>query len=180
MFIGEDYPYKAIDPQNPAFSAYLTHFYQPKAIAKKIIEQIITDKLGQPKGSKLIDHMIHHGKKLYLLKLCLPKSSPALIHDYTDEQMAWCQSNETGIWTYLVDKELLYGTDNTTVNRYTRPAPTSRNMPAESPGRTANFLGLKIVEAYMNQHPETSLDDLIGTRDGTKILQMSKYKPPRI
>ena len=180
MFLGDSYPYKSIDPQNPAFSDYLTKFYVPEIIPKRVIEQIIEDKLGPPIGSKFIDHMVHHGKKLYLMKRLLPTAPDHLIHEYTEEQMDWVRQNETGIWTYIVDQELLYGTNNTMINRYTRPAPTSKNMPAESPGRTANFLGLQIVEAFMKAYPNTTLNELISMNDGTEILQTSKYKPPRI
>lgn len=180
MFLGETYPYKLIDPENPAFSAYLTEFYKPELITRKVVEQILDDKIGTAKSGKLIDHMIHNGKKLYLMKLILPKTDQHMIHEYSPEQMEWCEGNENGIWAYLVDKELLYGINGTVLNRYTRPAPTSRNMPPESPGRTANFVGLKIVEAYMEAFPNTSLNELIDLRDGTEVLQRSRYKPPRI
>ena len=180
MFLGGDYPYKKLDPTNPAFSDYLTMYFEKEHITRRVIEQILDDKMGDVGGSKLIDHMIHNGKKLYLLKKILPFEEDARIFEYTEKQMDWCQSNETNAWAFFVDKQYLYSSDLSMINRYTKPAPTSRNMPAESPGRTANYLGYKIVESYMTDHPEASIHDLMNMRDGTKFLQESKYKPPRI
>jgi len=52
-------------------------------------------------------------------------------------------------------------------------------MPPEAPGRIANWIGLKIVESYFRQHPETSLQELIELQDSDAFLQASKYKPKR-
>jgi hypothetical protein len=36
---------------------------------------------------------------------------------------------------------------------------------------------MKIVEAYMNSHPDLTLTDLIKETDAQKILRESRYKP---
>ena len=180
LFLGEDFDYKTIDAQNPLFSDYITQFFIPEYVVKRIMEQILDDKIGGVQGSKMVDFMLHQGKKLYLMKLLMPHHDDAIVHEYTEQQMNWCLDNESKIWSFFVDKEMIYTTDVTDIKRYTDLAPTSRNMPSESPGRTANYLGLKIVESYMKKHPETSIQQLIPMTDGTSFLQKSGYKPPRL
>ena len=180
LFLGDQFDYKSLDPQNPMFSDYITQFFEGNFITKRIIEQIVDDKVGLVEGNKMIDHMIHQGKKLYMQKLLMPYHDESIIHEFTPEQMVWCDENESKIWSFFVDKELLYSTNVTEIKRYTDLAPTSRNMPAESPGRTGNYIGMKIIESYMKKYPETSLTQLISMTDGTTFLQNSGYKPPRL
>ena len=180
LFLAPGLDYKRLDPQNPAFSDYVTRSFTREHISKRLVEQIIEDKIGELGGNKLIDHMLHEGKKLYLLELCLPHKPEYVVHEYTEEQLNWCAENETEMWTLFLDKEYLYESDRILINRYTQAAPTSRNMPPESPGRTANYLGLKIVKAYMKAFPETDIQGLLALKDGTQVLQASRYKPPRI
>ena len=90
-----------------------------------------------------------------------------------------CKNNEGKIWSFFLDREMLYTSNITDIKRYTDLAPTSRNMPAQSPGRTANYVGMKIVESYMKKHPETTIPQLLSMKDGTSFLQSSGYKAPR-
>jgi len=179
LFLGEDMDYKTLDPQNPMFSNYITQFFTPDFVVKRAIEQIIEDKVGAEAGNKLVDFMLHNGKKLYLMKKIMPGHDDAIIHEYTAEQMDWCKNNEGKIWSFFVDREMLYTSNITDIKRYTDLAPTSRNMPAQSPGRTANYVGMKIVESYMKKHPETTIPQLLSMKDGTSFLQSSGYKAPR-
>jgi len=180
LFLAPGFDYRQIDPTNPVFSDYTIPSYTKEQIPKRVIEQLLEDKMGQlSPGNKLIDQMLYFGKKIYLLNQILPSLDMAILNEYTSKQMDWCIDNEKEIWAFLLEKELLYKSDNSTISWYARPAPTSRNMPADSPGRAANFIGYKIVKAYMERFPETSFSDLINLREGTEFLKNSKYKPPR-
>lgn len=72
MFLGRNYPYKNIDPTNPNFSGYLTRTFDKDYLTKKTIDLIVEDITGSPGGVRLLDYMVHNGKKLYLLKKFLP------------------------------------------------------------------------------------------------------------
>jgi len=45
-----------------------------------------------------------------------------------------------------------------------------------SPGFISLFVGRQIIQAYIEKHPETTLDALLNL-DAKKILAASKYKP---
>ncbi len=180
LFLAPGFDYRQIDPTNPVFSDYALAGYAKEQLPKRVIEQLLEDKMGQTNpGNKLIDQMLYYGKKIYMLTEILPRVDLAIHNEYNEKQMQWCIDNEKEIWAFLLEHELLYKSDNSTIAWYARPAPTSRNMPADSPGRAANFVGYKMVKSYMEQFPETSLMDLINLRDGTDFLKKSKYKPPR-
>jgi hypothetical protein len=179
MFLGASYPYKNIDPTNPSFSAYLTRTFTKEHMVPKAVELIVDDMLRDIHNEKLIDFMINNGKKLYIMQKLLPYTNDSLIHEYNAKQMKWVKENELEIWSFFRDKNLMFDTDLMKINKYINPSPDAPGMPKEAPGKTANYIGLKIVQAYMDKYPQTSLQHLIEMKDTQKILELSKYKPSR-
>ncbi len=179
LFMGEDFPYKKIDPMNPSFSAYLTRSFNKEHLVKKSMELFIEDKMGFPKGNRMLDHMIHNGKKLYILDRLMPFVQDSVIMEYSKEQMEWVNDNELEMWAFFFKEKLFYESNGSKINKYINPSPNSPKMPEKAPGMTGNFLGWKIVEAYMEKNPELSLTDLINISDAQEILDQSKYKPKK-
>ncbi len=179
MFLGADFPYEKINPSNPAFSAYLTRFYDREHIAKKVAEVLVEDKLPPPSRSDFLSLMIWGGKKLYIMDQLLDFKEDHVVIEYTPEQLRWCRENEVQIWDFFFEKDLFYETDLRKFNKLVGPAPTTPGMPPESPGRTANYIGWQIIRAYVDRHPETTIADLIQLTDAQLILDESRYKPSR-
>jgi len=177
LFLGDDFPYKKIDPKNPSFSAYQTRTFNEDHIVKKALETWIEDKIAPPQSNNLVAHMITNGKKLYILDQLLPSVPDSVIMEYSREQLAWADNSQLQIWSFFFDQDLFYETDLRKINKYINPSPDSPGMPPEAPGRIANYMGWRIVETYMNRYPEKSLEMLIMENDAQKILDMSKYKP---
>lgn len=179
LFLHPTVPYKQLIPDNTAFSDYLTRSWNKDHITRKVAETILTDRLGEARGSRLIDHMIHEGKKLYMLKLLLPDTPDTVILEYSEPQYAWCKENELQMWSFFFDEKLFFESSPVKVAKYVFPAPTSAGMPEASPGRTGAYLGLKIVQAYLDRYPETTLKALLDMHDGQAFLEKSRYKPQR-
>ncbi|MEM9544514.1 MAG: hypothetical protein AAGA77_01005 [Bacteroidota bacterium] len=177
MFLGPSYNYKAIDPKNPAFSEYLTRTFSKEYIPKMFVEILINDRLGRAPGSRLLDHMIHNGKQLYLLQKMLPKTPDSILFEYSAAQTEWVKENELEMWAFFFDQELFYESNTIKINKYLNPSPNSPGMPPKAPGRTANYMGLQIVKAYMKRHPNTTIQDLINLKDSQMIMDKSRYKP---
>lgn len=177
MFLGRDYDYKSIDPNNPAFSQYLTKTFSKEYIPKMMMEILVNDRLGRAPGSRLIDHMIHNGKQLYILKKVLPETPDSILFEYTKEQTEWVKSNELEMWAFFFDQNLFYESNTMKINKYINPSPNSPGMPESAPGRTANYMGYQIVKAYMKKYPQTTLDELIALKDSQKLMDKSRYKP---
>ncbi|MCB0655519.1 MAG: hypothetical protein KDC57_05245 [Saprospiraceae bacterium] len=180
FYLFPEVDYKALDPSNPIFSDYLSRTFTKAHLVRKSMESWIDDWVGSvPAQGQLLDYMIHNGKKLYILHKLLPYEQDSILHEYTGEQMSWCNKNELEIWSYFIDQKLLYSNDLRQFNKYVFPSPTSAGMPEIAPGRTGNFIGYRVVQAYMHHHPEMSLQQLITETDSRKILNESKYKPER-
>lgn len=179
MFLGSDFDYKSIDPSNPNFSDYLTRSFNKDHMVKKSVDLTVDELVGPPSGIRLIDYMIHAGKKLYITKQILPFKHDSVIIEYTADQIDWCEDNELEMWSFFFDKDLFYETNANKISKYVRESPHSPGMPPSSPGRTADYLGWQIVKNFMSKNPDLLLQDLIDFKDSQKILEMSKYKPRR-
>ena len=179
MFLGDDFDYKNVDPTNPAFSEYLTRSYNSQHIVRKSMDIFLEDVLGMPSGKRFIDQIIHKGKKLYIAQQIMPTTPDSIIFEHTQKQWEWLNENELQIWSFFLEKELMYETSHLRINKYVNNSPHSQGMPTEAPGRTGPFIGYKIVEAFMGKKPDYSLIELIQFKDAQKLMEISKYKPNR-
>ncbi len=177
FFLGPNYNYQRVDPRETIFSAYLARTYTPEHLTAKLMRTLIQEEVPKPRGGKLIDHLIYEGKKLYLLEKVLPFTPDSVVHEVTAEQMEWLRSNEVPIYAHLQKEQMLYSTDATLIKKMTQPAPSSQGMPAESPGGAVNYLGKRIVEAYVKANPKVTMPELLGLIDGQTILAGARYKP---
>ena len=177
FFLGPDFDYTQVNPEEPIFSNYLAESYTPAHFTGKLLRVLLDDQYPAPRTGRMIDYLIHEGKKLYLLEHLMPETPDPVVYEVTDEQMDWLRNNETPIYAYLQREDLLFSTDVNKINKYTRPAPYTPGMPQESPGGAVNYLGRQIVAAYMQQHPEVTLPELMAMEDGQAILRGARYKP---
>jgi len=181
MFLGNDYPYRVYNPGNSNFSDYLVRSYNKEHLVAKTMTALVEDLVGPPPGQRLLDLMIHNGKKRYILSQLMPYTADSIIFEHSGKQMDWLNNpnNEVQIWEIFIQKDFLYSTKMRDITKYVSPAPNSPGMPRESPGNTGTFIGYKIVQQYMERFPDLTLQNLIREREAQKILQGSKYKPRR-
>lgn len=177
MFLGDAFPYEQLSTGNPAFSSYISRSFNRDHLSKKVMETIVEDRVGRVPGNRMLDYMIHNGKKAYILEQVLPFVSDTVIMEYSQQQLDWCEQNQTQIWSHLLRENLLNETNFRKINKLINPSPTSPGMPTEAPGRTGNFVGWKIVKEFMKRNPELNINDLILWSDYQSLLDQSKYKP---
>ncbi|WP_116108773.1 hypothetical protein [Lewinella sp. IMCC34191] len=177
FFLGPDFDYSQVNPEEPIFSNYLAESYTPAHFTGKLLRVLLEDRYPPPRTGRMIDYLLYEGKKLYLLEHLMPETDDRIVYEVTAEQMDWLRENETPIYAYLQREELLFTTDVNMINKYTRPAPYTPGMPQESPGGAVNYLGRQIVGAYLQQHPEVTLPELMAMEDGQAILRGARYKP---
>ncbi len=165
-------------------------FYEniPKYISDNLRKEQITVDLAEEYGKKfvyqgtkktLLDEMIYFGKLLYFKDVVIPFKTDAERIGYSQEQLDWAIANESEVWRYFVERELLFSTDSKLVGRFINPAPFSKfyleGVDAESPGRLGQYIGWQIIRAYMDQNTVSLKDMLIA--DAQEIFNNSKFKP---
>lgn len=173
LYLGKDHKFYQ-------FPNYLKQNFEQRQIAPDVVSSFTTRKIPPVLAKDLLSQMIYCGKQLYLKDLLLPKYTEAEKIGYTPEQLLWCQENESYMWRYFIEKELLYSNDQKLIPRFINPAPFSKfylEIDNESPGRVGAWIGWQIVRSYMNNN-DAGIADLLK-RDAKQIFKQSKYKPKK-
>jgi hypothetical protein len=177
FFLGPDFDYRSLDPTNPAFSQYINRTFNPDHLVKKTWEVWVEDKIGPEPGDRLIDYIIHRGKRQYILSRILPEIPDTVLFEFNAIELDWCSENRKAIWSYFTSENLLYENTFSKIQKYINPSPDSPGMPSVAPGQTGTYIGYYIIEAYMKRNPTFSLQSLIKETDSQRILDLSKFKP---
>jgi hypothetical protein len=128
-------------------------------------------------ADNVLAEIIHFGKLKYFEKCMLPETSDDLIFGFTPNQMKFCRNNESQMWLYLVENNLLFSTDQFKIRKLIGEAPFTSYFTNDSPGRAAVWLGFRIVESYMIKNPSVRIVDLLTNTDVQSILEHAKYNP---
>jgi gliding motility-associated lipoprotein GldB len=126
----------------------------------------------------LIGNMIYHGKLHYLQSLFSPQSAGSYIFNYSQEKYDFTVENESQMWRYFIDNELLYDTDSSLLSRFVLPAPFSKfylEVDQQTPGGVGRYIGYRIVETFMKNN-QVDLETMIQL-NAEDIFKRSKYKP---
>jgi uncharacterized protein YjaZ len=121
--------------------------------------------------------MIHYGKLKYFEKCMLPETANEIIFGFTPGQMKFCINNESQMWQYLIENDLLFSSDQLTIRKLTGEAPFTSYFTGESPGRAAIWMGFRIVESYMMKNTGIKIAEMMKDTDVQKILERARYNP---
>lgn len=138
---------------------------------------IITEFDNADPINNLLNHMIFYGKIFYICDALLPNVQDSIKMGYTSAQMKYCNTYEKNLWGFFAKDNKLYDNDLKLVSEFTSDGPFTRAISKECPPRIAMWLGLQIVNAYMENNESVTFEDLLNEKDAQKILSKSKYKP---
>lgn len=129
------------------------------------------------KHNTLLDQMIMAGKALYFLDVTLPDTKDEYKIGYTPAQLLWCQNNESKIWAFFIEHQMLFSSDSQWISKMLTDAPFTSGLSTDSPGRLGAYMGWQIVRAYMKESGGITLKQLMEDTDAQKILKVSNFKP---
>ena len=174
MFLGKESGYyQKLENKYPS---YMHQQFQPNYMTALAIKGWLETEYPI-RQQNFLSHMVQKGRLQYILEQLLPNTPDSVLMGYTKAQIEWCEASEFSIWQFFIQEELLYSNKHEHIIKYMQPAPFSGRMPKESPGRVAVWTGWQIVKAYMDRHPNATLQDLMDIPDAQLLLNKSKYKP---
>ncbi|AGC75942.1 gliding motility protein [Nonlabens dokdonensis DSW-6] len=126
----------------------------------------------------LLGNMIYHGKLHYLQELFAPHTTGDQRFSFTPEKYNFTVENESQMWRYFVDNELIYKTDSKLLSRFILPAPFSKfylEVDQQTPGGVGRYIGYRMVKSFMENN-EVDIETMIQL-NAEDIFERSKYKP---
>lgn len=159
------------------YPEYLSRRFTTEYIPSNCIKNIIDDIYpALPLNKSLLDILIDHGKRMYLLDLFMPFEKDENKLGYTSAQLKGATDNEGYMWNYFTENNLLYQTDNLRIRSFVTDGPLTSEFGVGSPGYISLFIGRQIIRAYMKRNPKTKIEELLKL-DAKTILIGSKYRP---
>ena len=160
---------------------YLRADFNREQIVVDMAEEYAEKFIFRSNKKRLIDDIIYSGKVLYFKDRVIPFKTDAQKISYTPEQLEWAKVNEAYIWSYFVERELLFSTDTKLANRFINSAPFSKfyleEIDNQSPDKLGQYIGWQIVKSYMENNTVTFKQLLNKSNDD--IFNNAKFKPSR-
>ena len=139
-------------------------------IPRDVLSEWIAKNMVTEVDGAFADKMIRWGKILYLTEAAFPNMDKHLLFRYTKNGYDWAEHNETSIWKYLVNEELLFSKNERDHANFLNEGPFTVGLPEKSPDRLGQYLGWRIVHEFMDNNESVSLQQLINVPYNT-ILQ---------
>jgi gliding motility-associated lipoprotein GldB len=174
-YLGRDCEYYQQLSSTPHYK--ILNMHKDKILSDVAFAWGITEFEEPNTATKLLDNMVQKGKLMYLVDAMLPSMQDSFKIGYTSQQFEWCEMNEPQMWTYLIEKDMLYSSKRMDIVRYINDSPSTSGFPMDSPGRTGVWIGWQIVREYMKKHPEVTLKELMANNNYQQILNLSGYNP---
>jgi hypothetical protein len=173
MYLGSEYPY-----YNQVVYDYQKQTMRKACIAGDVLSMYLAYNIPyNSKYNRLLEQMIFRGKQLFLLSQLLPNEPAWEVIGYSKEQWDWCENYEKAIWNRIMEKRDLFKTESNILSSYINDGPFTSEITQESPGRLGQWVGWRIVNTYMRNNKEVTLQELMNENDAQKILEQSYYKP---
>ncbi|HPE55881.1 MAG TPA: hypothetical protein P5514_11425 [Bacteroidales bacterium] len=174
MYLGGDYwRYKQL-----GIPLYILPRFSSDYLARDCMFEIASSMIHPNINQQdVLSQMIYQGKLLWFVKAMIPNLEDRVLLDYTPEGLAWAGKNEGLVWAFMIENQMLYSAESTTVQKFIGEAPFTSFFGKDSPPRLGWFTGYRIVDAYMQKNSDISLGQLIREENAQKILKASAYKP---
>lgn len=172
--------------KNPAYKGipeYLTNVLDKEFLSSKTAGALATALYAyDPKERTFLDKMIYEGKILSIKKALLPNTPDRKLLEYNTKQWDWAEQNEAGMYNYFVEKNYIYSVDPALDSRFLQFGPFSKfytETDNETSPSVGKYIGFKICQKFLNEHPEVSLKDFLKM-PAQEIFNQAKYKPKDI
>lgn len=172
-FMGADFPL-----YSPNIPMYIRRRFSPAYMPVMLARDLADGAVGPPDPGRrptLLDKMVHEGIKLALLQRLLPHTPDSLLLFYTEKEMAWAWHFEQEVYKEL--KPRLYETDFLVHRDFLSEKPFSNEFSDQSAPRLGQFIGWRIVVAWLERNGWDKLPELCKMSDYDSLYRAARYKP---
>lgn len=161
-YMGEDYP---------LYQKYYYAYQRRSMNPERILPDCFTFYLmsyypfhWMPNHRSLFDIIMHQGKINWVVKHILKLKSDAAVLGYTEDESRWCKKNRKKIWEWMKSQGHLSSTDPMVIWAYTHPDPSAVFNGEKIPPVIGVWMGMQLVQKYMDEHPDLSIKELLETQ----------------
>ena len=149
-------------------------------IISDVSEEYARKSILEKKIYTFIEKIIYHGKILYYKDVMIPDEYDHLKMGISKSKLNWATANESKVWGYFIENEILFNADIDLEKRFIDDAPFSKfflEIDNDSTEKIGRFIGWNIVRSFMKNNNMTF--EKMLQLDPMDIYYNSKYKPTR-
>jgi hypothetical protein len=174
-FIGKDHPVIGYLPPE-SFPQFVKDRMMPAMLVPSAVKGwLLVHYTRDIRGADVLTNLVEVGKIMALLDALLPDTEMHLKYAFSPDQLAWCEANEYMIWREIVAGEKLFSRKAADIGRLMNDGPFTSGLPRESPGHIGEWVGHRMVKAYLKANPKVTFAELFALEDPRQILK--HYKP---
>ncbi len=172
-YLGADFK-----PYSTMFEKYISRRMDKKMIPVDVMKALCVAEFPfHDSVNTVITNMIYQGRIQYFLDAMLPNTADTLKWGYTRVQYGWANKYQSKIWDYMVSQNILFSNKVMDIKTFTGEAPFTTPFQNNSAPRAGSFIGYKIVQSYMKNNKNVTLQELMKEKDYMKIYNQSFYEP---
>ena len=173
-YLGEDYP---------IYKRYYYAFQRKSMNPDRIIPDCLTFYLisqypfsWEWKHRSLFDVMMYRGKIAWVVeKVMKADGSGKVALGYNDDEIKWCKKMGPEVWNTMMSRHYMESMDPMMIRGFTMTDPNRFLEHKNIPSGIATWMGMQIVELYMDQHKKVTILDLLRTTDYQDIMKNTKF-----
>lgn len=129
----------------------------------------------------LLNRLLYEGALVYAKTRLVPDADLASALGFSADQLRDVVANEEYTWNKIVAEKMLFSTDPELHGRLFNLLPNSAPISPQAPGRALRYIGLKIIQAYVDSHNDVKLDFLLSPEfyNGANTLREANYTPAK-
>ena len=159
---------------------YIREDLKKQNIISDIAEEYAKKSILENKKYTFIEKIIYHGKILYYKDIMIPDELDHLKIGISQNKLEWATANESKVWGYFIENEILFSPDTNLEKRFIDDAPFSKfflEIDNESSEKIGRFIGWNVVRSFMKNN-NISFQKMLQL-DPKDIYYTSKNKPTR-
>ena len=124
----------------------------------------------------LFDIIMYRGKIAWVVEKALKGDlSGEISLGYTSDDIKWCHKKADEVWEIMQKRRYMGSTDPMMIRGFTTTDPNHFLEEKNIPSGIGTWMGMKIIERYMKQHKDVSVDELLQRTDYDRILHDTRF-----
>ncbi len=109
----------------------------------------------------VLSRLLYEGAMAHAKMQLTDSASLADVLGVTDRELTDMAANRKFMYERLLSGDMLHSTDQAVMDQLFAPAPVCTLISPKAPGRAVRLLGYDIVTAWLEKHPQATLNDLL-------------------
>ena len=169
-YLGEDYP---------IYKRYYYAFQRKTMNPERILPDCFTFYLMSQypfawewEHRSLFDLLMYRGKIAWVVEKTLKADFSGKVSlGYTSEDIKWCKKKGRTVWKLMEERNYMDSMDPMLIRAFTTTEPNPFLKEKNIPSGIGTWMGMKIIEQYMKQHEDVTVDELLRNEDYHRILR---------